>query len=180
MNRNAFFGFLMLIGVIGELFGRVYAGPYYFSLIFWYLGMFIQGTLSIFRIHIPTLLFCPVDDILQCADGRSRGSNDENLLRENGQYAVDRITECDYGCLRRPQKITEFLCDASHPVAQYLQTPVCLALNPRQRTSRIDLPQGSASRRPSGRIFIAWEIFKRFWLRHSWQRDRQAAGQPRQ
>ena len=54
MNRNAFFGFLMLIGVIGELFGRVYAGPYYFSLIFWYLGMFIQGVLSIFRIHVPT------------------------------------------------------------------------------------------------------------------------------
>ena len=56
MNRNAFFGFLMLIGVIGELFGRVYAGPYYFSLIFWYLGMFIQGVLSIFRIHIPDRL----------------------------------------------------------------------------------------------------------------------------
>ena len=56
MNRNAFFGFLMLIGVIGELFGRVYAGPYYFSLIFLCVGMFIQGTLSIFRIHIPTFL----------------------------------------------------------------------------------------------------------------------------
>lgn len=49
-------GFLMMVGIIGELFGKVYSGPYYATLIVWYLGKFFQFVLGVFFIHIPNIM----------------------------------------------------------------------------------------------------------------------------
>ena len=44
-----FLGFIGLLGVIGDLFGRTYGAPYYIALVFWYIGMFFYHIIHFFH-----------------------------------------------------------------------------------------------------------------------------------
>ena len=51
------FGFLLLLSLVGELFGGPPAsGPYYFTLILWLLGSWVRGFIALFGVHISQIM----------------------------------------------------------------------------------------------------------------------------